>query len=336
MSVGFDLRFPACAIPRAAQRRNRGAWQRHDRGLPAASCSDGHIGPLRPREGQPWAVLKGRGHSVRLQAGGFGPTKTGPASKRGRVRSWSRKSRYRLMERVSAALFQAARYGLVSLTYPKAYEGDPLVFKAHLKAFRKRWERRWGAAQAVWVMEFQRRGAVHFHLVIELTHIEDADLQAWAAQAWYEVVGSEDPQHLIHGAHTQEAWSPIGARRYLMAELSKYKQKQLPTGMEAAGRWWGLWRTEKREVELPLTWDEFYRVRRVLRRLGAKVGYRPRTSHVSGMMLFDDGVGWGLFVALGLWGKRGTGAPTRVGPHSPAFSRRRLRVYEVGASHRQS
>jgi len=268
---------------------------------------------------------------VRVASGGFGPQRVSAATRRGRVRAWARKSRYRLMERGSAALFTAFRYGLVTLTYPKAYQSDPRVSKAQLKAFRKRWERRFGPAQAVWVMEFQRRGAVHWHMVIELTHVDVPDLAEWVAVNWYEVVGSGDGLHLAHGTDVKEAWSAVGARRYLMAELSKYKQKQLPSGMDGAGRWWGMWRTVKREVEIPLSWPEFYRVRRVMRRVGAKVGYRPRESRVGGIMLFDDGVAWGMFVALARWSKAHD-PEVDSGPWPAGLTSRRARVGRLRSS----
>ena len=41
------------------------------------------------------------------------------------------------------------------------------VVKEHLWAFKKRWFRRWGAYPVgVWKLEFQRRGAPHFHLYV--------------------------------------------------------------------------------------------------------------------------------------------------------------------------
>ena len=89
------------------------------------------------------------------------------------ITEWSAKSRAR-MTRLLAELDYgpllrlALRLPMTTLTYP----GDWLLVaptgaavKAHLKAFRKRFERAWGfPPMGIWKLEFQRRGAPHIHL----------------------------------------------------------------------------------------------------------------------------------------------------------------------------
>ncbi|GEM88469.1 rolling circle replication-associated protein [Meiothermus granaticius] len=75
--------------------------------------------------------------------------------------------------------------------------------KAHLEAFRKRFERRYGTAWSlIWKLEFQRRGAPHIHLYLwNCGELDLAELRTWVSQAWVEIVaGCElnaylDPQN---------------------------------------------------------------------------------------------------------------------------------------------
>jgi hypothetical protein len=61
---------------------------------------------------------------------------------------------------------------MVSLTYPadwREWGGDGRQIRRHLEAFKERWRRRWGEPiLGVWVREFQRRGAPHFHMYVAL------------------------------------------------------------------------------------------------------------------------------------------------------------------------
>jgi hypothetical protein len=56
----------------------------------------------------------------------------------------------------------------MTLTYPHQYPKDPEACKGHLKALRKRLERRYGPFTAFWRMGIQKRGAFHFHLLLFL------------------------------------------------------------------------------------------------------------------------------------------------------------------------
>lgn len=102
----------------------------------------------------------------------FGTEEEEPA-KRGMVTCWTRKSRALLVASLAELDLAPMMMGLndpamVTLTYPKAWEvvaPDGESVKKHLDQFRKRYERAWGhRLVCVWKMEFQRRGAPHFHL----------------------------------------------------------------------------------------------------------------------------------------------------------------------------
>lgn len=95
------------------------------------------------------------------------------------VTGWSRKSRARMIARLAeldwAPMMDRPEVpAMVTLTYPGNWGElvpDAEVAHAHLTAFFKRYSRAWGESwQGVWKMEFQRRGAVHFHLLMPVPH----------------------------------------------------------------------------------------------------------------------------------------------------------------------
>lgn len=114
-----------------------------------------------------------------------------------------------------------------------------------------------------WIMEYQSRGVIHYHLFFE--------------RDWFEATGLLDAQHIVtvvrRGRETSiirgpldrffvEAWSastrckdpaftrfqnggivelfrsPDAAARYVAKESSKKHQKALPAGVDGGRRWW--------------------------------------------------------------------------------------------------
>lgn len=93
----------------------------------------------------------------------------------GIIRGWSRRSRARMVSSISELdlaplLLQEGAPAMVTLTYPGEWLSvapDGPTVKAHLQAFFKRFERAWGTPwMGIWKLEFQRRGAPHFHLLM--------------------------------------------------------------------------------------------------------------------------------------------------------------------------
>jgi hypothetical protein len=88
----------------------------------------------------------------------------------------------------------------------------------------------------MWRLEFQRRGAPHFHLIAFLKH-SDA-LVTWLHETWTEMLHPGDADHLKHGTHVRKADS----WRHLRAYAAKYMAKEERyAGMESQlyGRVWG-------------------------------------------------------------------------------------------------
>ena len=88
----------------------------------------------------------------------------------------------------------------------------------------------------LWVMEFQKRGAPHFHILVD-KHIPHQDVAAM----WYKIVSSGDEKHLKAGTRV----SRIKNVKQVICYISKYLgkknyQKVVPEGFENVGRFWGM------------------------------------------------------------------------------------------------
>lgn len=179
---------------------------------------------------------------------------------RGIIGGFSGASRKRMIDLVHQVDRNAVNPPLfVTLTYPGEYPTDWRVYKRHLDSWLKRLLRRWPGAGVLWRLEYQRRGAPHYHVLVFHVSFIPAD---WLAESWYQVVGSGDSRHLAAGTQVARVHTWRGASYYCAKYLAKTCEgADLPTG-----RMWGI----RGEVpidllEVPLTWEQFHRMRRVFR-----------------------------------------------------------------------
>ena len=119
-----------------------------------------------------------------------------------------------------------------TLTYPEEFPTDGLKVKANLRAFLEFLRRE--EIRYVWVLEFQRRGAPHFHFV--LSGEIDKDI---LAERWYAIVGSGDPRHLRAGTRIERIRDPRKAAGYMGNYAVKLESKWVPEGFSNVGRFWG-------------------------------------------------------------------------------------------------
>lgn len=164
------------------------------------------------------------------------------AAKRGTVRFFSKASRRRLIEAMARLDVTHARTTFLTLTFsgvPSAIEA-----KRAFKAFTMRLRRKFPACSAFWRMEFQGRGAIHFHLIC-------FNMPYWSQQqiqyAW-ECCTGED-RSIVHVKLLR------GGKRQAMFYVAKYiaKNSPVPTSLDTAayshgqenaseddpGRFWG-------------------------------------------------------------------------------------------------
>jgi hypothetical protein len=165
----------------------------------------------------------------------------GGGGRRKQIRGFSKASRRKLA--MKAANAPAPFASLLTLTYHGLQVEGETEEARNLRIARraKRDLNRFLSAtrpelgRYLWVMEFQGRGVVHFHLLCE--HEVDA---VRASLAWCRATGElVDLAALRHAVRVDKVREQMAARSYVGRYLNKIDQKQLPPGVAAAGRWWG-------------------------------------------------------------------------------------------------
>jgi len=189
---------------------------------------------------------------VRAKRGGFrvvigSNLKTPPYPNRqrvrGEVREFSADSRARLNWVATQA--DVEWKSMITLTYAKHYPKKFKDFKADLNYFLVAMRRRLVPVKYLWFMEFQSRGAVHFHILLTKppvrAHWEYLSPKwcgcviGWGGKAeWARWFNSFN-----RGKFWIEADKPGGLARYASKYALKIDQKKLPDSITGAGRFWG-------------------------------------------------------------------------------------------------
>lgn len=142
--------------------------------------------------------------------------------------SWRSARRLRHLIRNSEDMWKA----FITLTYPAEYPCNGRETKAHLNGFLQFLRRK--GVKSVWVLEFQSRGAPHYHgIVSEFVAKEEI------SERWYRIVGSGDEKHLKAGTGINAVRSKGQLYGYLSTYIRKLDQKITPEGFEDMGRFWG-------------------------------------------------------------------------------------------------
>jgi hypothetical protein len=127
----------------------------------------------------------------------------------------------------------------LTLTYPAEWTWDAELWKRHLKIFSQRFIRRFPTAGFIWKLEFQQRGAPHFHpFVWGIPESEGwRSIVDFISEAWFEVVRSGDQKHFIAGTRVEKMRSATAAIRYVGGYASKTDQTLVGKNV---GRYWGV------------------------------------------------------------------------------------------------
>lgn len=182
---------------------------------------------------------------------------------------------------------------LVTLTYPRDFPTEFETYKSHLASFHKRLARARGEPiHAMWRLEFQKRGAPHYHiLVLFESPVSVARLGQWCRRSWYEVVGSGDTKHRQHGADVRAVYKPTSGSGGLVRYLVKYLAK-LDHHIHRCGRCWGEWGEMPQKARVAVVFEireGFVEFLRRVRRWGRKSRYLRAVHHVTGLRLYGDG-----------------------------------------------
>jgi len=210
-------------------------------------------------------------------------------SRRGCVSEWSRKSRARMVRRLSTLDWSGLRCdrlrrpAMVTLTYPGDWLRwcpDAATVKRHLRSFRSALERKLGPCPGVWKLEFQLRGAPHVHLLLSVPR--GSVFRDWCRSTWARIVratGQDRAYHELAGVSVDfregERYSDpqriaVYFSKHGAASGSKEYQHRPPEAWldgdgAGTGRWWGYWRLRPLEVEAIVPREAAVEAARVLR-----------------------------------------------------------------------
>jgi hypothetical protein len=161
--------------------------------------------------------------------------KNTPEPGRESVGEFSRKSRSRLAFVANNTSVQFL--SIVTLTYPADFPDDGELVKRHLRNMLMRFRRKYQAIEYLWFIEFQKRGAPHFHILLSTEKLN----RDWLSASWYIICAGcdPDPRHLAAGTNWALVRSPGGLRRYAVKYAAKIYQKAVPLAYQSVGRFWG-------------------------------------------------------------------------------------------------
>ena len=141
---------------------------------------------------------------------------------------------------------------MMTMTYPEVFPEDGREVKRQLNLFLTRARQLVGGLSYLWFMEFQKRGAVHFHVMtagavgvataFECSGVggELRDIWVGIVAGWYRDGGMVPcAHHATYGLHMEPIRESLGAARYVAKYAAKVDQKQVPEWYASVGRFWG-------------------------------------------------------------------------------------------------
>jgi len=169
--------------------------------------------------------------------------------KRGDIDGFSAASRRRLTFALANHSNGDRAFLATTLTYHEAMPFDGRVAKAHLRSFLQNLDISskkghfghdlQGDLQYLWVMEFQARGAVHFHLYTNLSPTSEASTCERIGQMWHSASGETTQEHSEFHCHAKNFMPWVMDTTYPAKYLGKGSQKNVPESYTNCGRFWG-------------------------------------------------------------------------------------------------
>ena len=159
---------------------------------------------------------------------------------RGNITKLSRKSLLRLafLGRLSTGLFKS----MLTLTYAKI-ERDGKGVKSDLAKVLKFLRARFKRVEYLWFLEFQKRGAPHYHIL--LSENVSRETLSELSRLWCRTQGLRGDEYLkaYNVTNHKNSWQDLkkadGAGRYVAKYANKPEQKNIPEAYQNVGRFWG-------------------------------------------------------------------------------------------------
>lgn len=248
---------------------------------------------------------------IKVYPGGFrvynlrGSTARLPHSQRGIISGFSANSRRRFRRLLMSIPWADYDFHFVTLTYHNEYGDNFQEYKIQLDNFIKAVRRHWLPYVGVlWRLEYQQRGAPHYHLVIFFRRgqLSDAGIfQRWASNTWARLIGGSDDFDLMrYGVKVIAGYRNKGLAS-LQQYIAKYMQKGDGVQLDPAGqvlntgRVWGMRGGIARIMiaEILFSDSDQYAlfIRNVNRQYSGKSDYLSSiTTNWAGFSIFGDGL----------------------------------------------
>lgn len=187
-------------------------------------------------------------------------------AKRGQVSGISRKSRYRLIKLLSQ-INRPDAPTFITLTYREFVE-DFEVWKTHLDNFRRSLAYHFPDYCGVWRLEFQKRGAPHFHILAWLCReMPIAEAESLLSCLWLNAIGQYSKANQEYGCTVEPCTDFRRSAFYLSVYQAKDQQDRDDI---VTGREWGVWKKERLNLapveEVALCANGLRLLRRIIRR----------------------------------------------------------------------
>lgn len=200
-----------------------------------------------------------------------------PERREGDISSFSKDSRRRLIKKILRLESSRLSSGsFVTLTYHEEWTTERADVQRDLNTFLQAMRREYPQAVYIWRLEFQSRGAPHFHLMIWQPRgcgdFDLGELSEWVQDTWTRIADQGTAAHEEWGTDTAR----ITSWREAMSYVSKYVAATGDEGdVEYSGRRWGASQSLPTAPVLRFTVSERdgQILRRILRKLiGKRLG----------------------------------------------------------------
>lgn len=190
-------------------------------------------------------------------------------SRRGDVRQFSESSRKRLLRifsRIQISNYKAMHF--VTLTYHEAWREADHNPQKDLNSFLQSLRDKYESIDYIWRLEFQKRGAPHYHLIIMFPNGTKApkysEFLKYCVSSWHRIADPESDDHAAFGVQGAQ----LNDYRMAFAYCSKYSAKEESSNeFEYKGRRWGTSTTLalKPVLALELPYAQYMMIRQLVR-----------------------------------------------------------------------
>jgi hypothetical protein len=128
--------------------------------------------------------------------------------------------------------------------------------------------RRWPLCSGVWKLEFQSRGAAHYHyMLFGLSHEPVEQLRTWTRETWYRIAHNGD-QHLGSAAVEVDPIRKVGGAMGYFAKYLGKGDQTMPGNF--TGRYWGKVNAKRLPVATAKDLEVPHQIAATIRRIARK------------------------------------------------------------------